>query len=416
VTTWLSTKLRPLIAKTLGGLLDHPVDVEFTVVNTDDTGIDQPLALAATQEPRTPAAPRVMAAPQPRFNSKYTLESFIVGKGNRLAHAAAYAVAMQPGEAYNPLFLYGGVGLGKTHLLHAVGQCALTAGLHVTYVSSEQFTNEFVNSIRERRAEEFRGKYRSTDVLLIDDIQFISGKEQTQEEFFHTFNDLHAAGKQIILTSDRSPKLISRLEDRLRSRFEWGLIADIEPPDLETRLAILRTKSDEQRVAVPEEVLALLAQRVQDNVRELEGLLNRVVALARLLRSPVTLDLASEALAGITPQQESRPPTSSEVLMTVCEYFRVTMDELRGKSREKRLAHARQVAMYFLRDSAQLPLSEIGHLLGGRDHTTVLHGHGKVQQSFGSDPQVRHDVLVVRENLAQSRRDASQERSLQRLA
>lgn len=418
VTAWLSTKLRPLIAKTLAELVGHRVDVEFTVVGVEEAeGGPALVGLHSAPPPAAePAPPRIRPAVPARLNSKYTFETFIIGKGNRLAHAAAHAAATQPGEAYNPLFLYGGVGLGKTHLLHAIGHQALAAGLQVIYVSSEQFTNEFINGIRERRAEEFRNKYRTADVLLIDDIQFISGKEQTQEEFFHTFNDLHAAGKQIVITSDRSPKLIARLEERLRSRFEWGLIADIQPPDLETRLAILRAKADGQGMAVPEDVLLFLAQRVQDNVRELEGSLNRVVALARLLRAPVTIEMATEALAGITPPQQTRPPTVSEILTVICDYFGVSVEELRGKSREKRLAHARQVAMYFLRDAAQLPLTEIGHVLGGRDHTTVMHGYTKVQRDFGSDPQTRHDVLVLRDRLLHLRRGEGSQQTRQQLA
>ncbi|HEY8489816.1 MAG TPA: chromosomal replication initiator protein DnaA [Dehalococcoidia bacterium] len=395
-TEWLGTRLRPLIKKTLAGILGQAVEVDFELAAPEPREADVALAAPPSQERRPGQQLRAPAFPRLRLNPKYTFETFIVGASNRLAHAAAHSVAERPGETYNPLFLYGGVGLGKTNLLHAIGHRVQAARLRVLYVSSEQFTNEFVNAIRERRNEEFRAKYRNVDVLLIDDIQFISGKEQTQEEFFHTFNDLHAANRQIVITSDRSPRYISLLEDRLRSRFEWGLIADIQPPDLETRLAILRAKAEEQGVALPQDVYDLIAHRVQHNIRELEGSLNRVIAFAKLMRSEVTLDLATQALAGLAQPGSRRVPTPDAILKAVAEFYQLTPEALRSKSRDKRLAWARHVAMYLLREDGQRPLTEIGRLLGGRDHSTVIHGCTKVEQALAEDLRLRQEVNEIR--------------------
>ncbi len=414
----LAGKLRPLISHTLAGVVGAPVEVEFAVagaapVHRDatlgDLNRNGPGAPPATPPPTgaeaPPAPPRPAEAPPadgPRLNEKYTFRSFIVGKSNQLAHAAAQGVAANPGREYNPLFLYGGVGLGKTHLLHAIGHVALDKGLRVVYVSAEQFTNEFVNAIRERRGEEFRAKYRSTDLLLIDDIQFIAGKEQTQEEFFHTFNDLHQHHRQIVITSDRSPKLISLLEDRLRSRFEWGLIADIQPPDYETRLAILRAKAEEQGLRVPDAVLEIIAQRVQDNIRELEGSLNRVLAFARLTGAEITLSLAAQALADLAPAPRRRAPSPEAIIDAVAEYFDLDARQLAGKARDRHLVHARHIAMYLLRTDAARPLTEIGRLLGKRDHTTVLHGTEKIEQALYLDPALRQQIAEIRERIARA--------------
>jgi chromosomal replication initiator protein len=401
-TEWLGRKLRPLIATTLSGIAGSPLPVNFEVFGAPSTVAaaavspnsngNHDLGAAATQTPMAPYAP-------PRLHEKYTFQTFIVGNGNRLAYAAAQSAADRPGESYNPLFLYGGVGLGKTHLLHAIGQVGLAKNLRVLYVSSEQFTNEFVNAIRGGRNEDFRGKYRGVDVLLIDDIQFIAGKDGTQEEFFHTFNDLHAQHRQIVITSDRSPKLISLLEDRLRSRFEWGLIADIAPPDFETRLAILRSKADEQDAIIPEAVLQLIAHRIQDNIRELEGSLNRVVAFSRLTGQEITTELCQQAIADLAPQQKRRSRSAEVVIDTVAAYFNLTAAQLCGKARDKELVHARHITMYLLRDEAHRPLTEVGRILGNRDHSTVVHGLNRIQQSFYSDPELRREVEEIRNQL-----------------
>lgn len=407
-TAWLGSKLRPLITKTLSGITGCPVPVAFEVLGApaaqptpapqfiraeSDTG---GVALAE------PASAPTAAPPQPRLVQKYVFRTFVVGASNRLAHAAAQSVADRPGESYNPLFLYGGVGLGKTHLLHAIGHVAIAKGLRVLYVPSEQFTNEMVNSIRSGRNEEFRLRYRSTDVLLIDDIQFIAGKEQTQEEFFHTFNDLHSQNRQIVLTSDRSPKLISLLEDRLRSRFEWGLIADIGAPDYETRLAILRAKAEEEDAHVPEPVLQLIAHRIQDNIRELEGSLNRVIAFSRLTGQEITLELCHQAIADLAPQQKRRQQSAAAVIDKVAAYFNLTAAQICGKAREKQIVHARHITMYLLRDDAQRPLTEVGRILGNRDHSTILHGLNKVQESFYADPELRREIEEIREQLTRA--------------
>jgi chromosomal replication initiator protein len=401
-TEWLGRKLRPTISRALSGLAGSPVPVCFEVLGAPAPIID-PEPEANGSRARTATLTRTPAIPYapPRLHEKYTFGTFIVGTSNRLPHAAAQAVAESPGETYNPLFLYGGVGLGKTHLLHAVGHVAISKQLRVLYVSSEQFTNEMVNAIRERRNEEFRSKYRSVDVLLIDDIQFIAGKESTQEEFFHTFNDLHSQHRQIVISSDRSPKLMATLEDRLRSRFEWGLIADIAVPDYETRLAILRAKAEEQKAEVPGSVLVLIAQRIQDNIRELEGSLNRLIAFSRLTGRVITEELCLQAIADLAPQQK-RPRPPEAVLDAVGAYFNISAVQLCSKARDKRLVRARHIAMVLLRDDAHRPLTEIGRILGNRDHSTVVHGLNRMQQTFYSDPELRREIEVIRADLTRS--------------
>ena len=346
-------------------------------------------------------APSPMPAPVSgvRLNPKYTFDTFIVGASNSFAHAAAQGVAAEPGRSYNPLFLYGGVGLGKTHLLHAIGHEALRRGLQVISVSSEQFTNDFVNSIRERQQEAFRGRYRSADVLLIDDIQFIAGKEGTQEEFFHTFNELHQHGRQIVLTSDRPPKSISLLEDRMRTRFEMGLTADITPPNDETRMAILRAKADELCARVPDAVIEAIAGRVTDNVRELEGSLNRVIAMANLQGVDITLTLAARALDGLSPAQRRRHLTPEEIIDAVAFHYNVPQKQLTGKARDRDVVRARHVAMHLLRADAALPTTVIGKLLGKRDHTTVLHATEKIEREVYTDPALRQELASIREAL-----------------
>jgi chromosomal replication initiator protein len=337
------------------------------------------------------------------LNPKYTFSRFIVGSSNRLAHAACLAVADHPAMAYNPLFLYGGVGLGKTHLLHAIGNSILDRDpeINVLYVSSEKFTNDLINAIRRQQTEEFRIRYRNIDVLLIDDIQFIAGKDATQEEFFHTFNTLHSATKQIVMSSDRPPKAIVTLEERLRSRFEWGLIVDIQPPDLETRTAILRAKGEQLNLQIPSNVVDFLATKIQSNIRELEGSLNRVAAFAELNNTPITIDVAVGALAELLDDSHRKRITPEMILKTVSEYYSVETKVLQERGRSRNIVIPRQVAMYLLREETGTSLVEIGALLGGRDHTTVMYGCEKIAEEINSDSRLRSDVLSLREKLYQ---------------
>jgi chromosomal replication initiator protein len=334
------------------------------------------------------------------LNPRYTFNAFIVGKSNQLAHAASLAVSENPGHIYNPLFLYGGVGLGKTHLLHAVGHVGETAGLTVLYVTSEKFTNEIINAIRFQKTEEFREKYRQIDILLVDDIQFIAGKESTEEEFFHTFNALHSANKQIVVTSDRPPKAIPSLQDRLRSRFEWGLLADVQPPEYEHRLAILRSKVDSLHFSISSSVIDYLARPECHSVRELEGSLNRVIAYATLQDAPITVQLASKALEHIyTDKKQHSALTVSQVLQGVSRYYNVEAELLRGKQRDRDIVWPRQVAMYLMREETNAPLLQIGTELGGRDHTTIIHGWEKVRAEMAHNDRVRHEIAAVLESL-----------------
>jgi chromosomal replication initiator protein len=313
-----------------------------------------------------------------------------------LAHAAALAVAEHPGESYNPLFLYGGTGLGKTHLLHAIGQHPVTRGKRVIYVSSETFTNDLVNAIRNQMTNEFRRMYRETDLLLIDDVQFIGGKESTQEEFFHTFNHLYSSNKQIIISSDRHPRAIPTLEDRVRSRFEGGMITDIQPPDFEMRIAILRTKAEAISAIVPDEVIDFIARKVQSNIRELEGALTRVLGYARLMNSPLTVDLANTVLQDILRHQ---PITPEQIILAVAEFYRVDVADLTGRSRNKEVVLPRQMAMYLLREETGTSLPQIGEMLGGRDHTTVIYSHDKMAEEVETIDARRREVLSIKEKL-----------------
>jgi chromosomal replication initiator protein len=334
------------------------------------------------------------------LNPRYTFNTFIMGKSNQLAHAASLAVAENPGSVYNPLFFYGGVGLGKTHLLHAIGHVGESAGLNVLYVTSEKFTNEIINAIRFQQTEEFRAKYRQIDILLVDDIQFIAGKESTEEEFFHTFNTLHNANKQIVVSSDRPPKAIHSLQDRLRSRFEWGLLADIQPPEYEHRLAILRSKAESLRFAVPASVIEFVARPECSSVRELEGALNRVIAYATLHDAALSVNLAAQALEHI--YSESRIPsnlTPTEVLEGVCRYYNVDIERMRGKQRDREIVWPRQIAMYLMRQETSASLLQIGMELGGRDHTTVMHGWEKIQKQVANNDSVRREIAAVLESL-----------------
>ena len=336
---------------------------------------------------------------QNRLNPRYTFDAFIVGNSNRLAHAASLAVAEAPGESYNPLFLYGGVGLGKTHLLHAIGHQSIQAGLAVLYVSSEQFTNEIVNAIRYRTTEEFRAKYRSVDILLVDDIQFIAGKESTEEEFFHTFNSLYEMSKQIVICSDRPPKAIVSLEERLRSRFEWGLIADIQPPDLETRMAILRVKADVLHYPVPHDIITYIAGRVQTNIRELEGCLNRLMAYQHLHQVDLTLDVARAAMTSLGNDSRESRLNIKQIAASVAEYYHLSLEDMCGKQRDKHIVMPRQIAMYLMRQETQASLLEIGQMFGGRDHSTVLHACEKIDREVNINPTLRREIVAIREQL-----------------
>ncbi|CAG7838959.1 Chromosomal replication initiator protein DnaA [Clostridium haemolyticum] len=328
------------------------------------------------------------------LNPKYTFDSFVIGNSNRFAHAASLAVAESPAKAYNPLFIYGGVGLGKTHLMHAIGHYILqnTPNAKVAYVSSEKFTNELINSIKDDKNEEFRNKYRNVDVLLIDDIQFIAGKERTQEEFFHTFNALYEADKQIILSSDRPPKEIPTLEDRLRSRFEWGLIADIQAPDFETRIAILKKKADVENLNIPNEVMVYIATKIKSNIRELEGALIRIVAYSSLTNREVSVDLAAEALKDIISSEQNKQVTINLIQDIVCSYYNLRIQDLKSSRRTRNIAFPRQIAMYLSRKLTDMSLPKIGEEFGGRDHTTVIHAYEKISNILKKDESLRNVI------------------------
>jgi chromosomal replication initiator protein len=395
----LETRLRPLMVSALERAVGRPIRLAVSVdpsiaPSLDDDTTDE-LADATYAEP-APVLPEASRPPlqrpgagapadrsdEGRLNPKYLFDTFVIGSSNRFAHAAAVAVAEQPARAYNPLFIYGGSGLGKTHLLHAIGHYArqIYAGTRVRYVSSEEFTNEFINSIRDDKAAAFQRRYRDVDVLLVDDIQFLSGKVQTQEEFFHTFNTLHNSDKQIVVTSDLPPRQLEGFEDRMRSRFEWGLITDVQPPDLETRIAILRKKIVQERHSVPPEVLEYIADRISSNIRELEGALIRVQAFANLNRQPVDIALAETVLKDLIPDQASPEITAGLIMTQTAQYFGISVDDLVGSSRSRTLVTARQIAMYLCRELTDLSLPRIGQTFGGRDHTTVMHAERKIRQ------------------------------------
>lgn len=335
------------------------------------------------------------------LNPKYTFDTFVIGNGNRLAHAASVAVAEAPAKAYNPLFLYGGVGLGKTHLMHAIGHYILSQNpkSKVLYVSSEKFTNELINAIKDDRNEEFRSKYRNIDVLLIDDIQFIGGKERTQEEFFHTFNALYEANKQIIISSDRPPKEINTLEDRLRSRFEWGLTADIQSPDLETRIAILQKKAQLEKLDVPNEVLVFIADKVVSNIRELEGALNRVIAYSSLTETEISVDLCSEALKELLSASSNKIISTEHIIDIVARYYDIRPEEFKSQKRNRSISYPRQIAMYLCRDIIGMSLPKIGLEFGGRDHTTVIHAITKIEEDISSNMEIKRTIEELKRNI-----------------
>jgi len=410
---WLETRYRSLISQTLARIVGYSVQVEFAV-NTLERGEGaEPAAVGEASsnghhtngtgggqtirvEPTRVGAPDGAVS---GLNPRYTFANFIVGSANRLAHAASLSVAERPGHAYNPLFLYGGVGLGKTHLMHAVGNQVIAKfpRKKVVYATSERFTNEFITSIQQGKIDEFRARYRRIDLLLIDDIQFIADKERTQEEFFHTFNAIHEDGKQIVLSSDRPPKQIVTLEERLRSRFEWGLIADLTAPDLETRIAILRAKAEEGAVSITSDVIEFIARKVVSNIRELEGALNRIVAYASMGGIPITIELAQAVLSNVLYNPKKRLVTPERIAQTVAEYYGLDMDALRGQKRDRAIVLPRQIAMFLMREETDVSLLRIGAELGGRDHSTVLHACDKINRESAANDELRREIAAVRE-------------------
>ncbi|SDN96016.1 chromosomal replication initiator protein DnaA [Alkalicoccus daliensis] len=387
---WLENRYFNIITDTLQELTGAELEAKF-ILPKDDMAEPQ---LDMKQKPPEPPAKNADDPPKHMLNPKYTFDTFVIGSGNRFAHAASLAVAEAPAKAYNPLFIYGGVGLGKTHLMHAIGHYVIdhNPDAKVVYLSSEKFTNEFINSIRDNKAVHFRNKYRNVDVLLIDDIQFLAGKEQTQEEFFHTFNSLHEERKQIVISSDRPPKEIPTLEDRLRSRFEWGLITDITPPDLETRIAILRKKAKAENLDIPNEVMLYIANQIDTNIRELEGALIRVVAYSSLINQDMNADLAAVALKDIIPNTKSRDITIDDIQATVAAAYGVKVEDMKAKKRTKTVAYPRQIAMYLAREMTDHSLPKIGAVFGKRDHTTVIHAHEKISKLLREDKELQQEV------------------------
>ena len=433
VREWISKTYAGNIQRAAMTVLNKPMDIIITNLNISDTEIDDPEPSYTAPEPviqpkkerSQPLEDRYFTESESAdadkesfyqqngeaanntsefttfLNPKYTFESFVIGNSNRFPHAASLAVAETPAKAYNPLFLYGGVGLGKTHLMHAIGHRILQSNpsLKVLYISSEKFTNDLINSIRDNTPEKFRQKYRNIDVLLIDDIQFLTKKERTQEEFFHTFNTLHEANKQIIISSDRPPKEIQTLEDRLRSRFEWGLITDIKPPDLETRIAILRKKAMIENMIVPNDVMVLIASRIDNNIRELEGALIRVMAYASLNHMPINIMTATEALRDLFPNGKPKQINLEIVQSTVCSYFKLKLDDLIAKKRTRNIVYPRQIAMYLCREMTESSLPRIGEIFGGRDHTTVLHAYEKITKERNEDTKLNNIIIELIKNI-----------------
>lgn len=394
---WLESRLLSTVMRMLTGIMNRTVSVRFIVWQEDP----EPTITEVEEQDSDGIIESSLIRNYPldslALNNRYTFNNFIVGTSNRLAHAASLAVAECPAESYNPLFLYGGVGLGKTHLLHAIGNYCNQHGQRVLYVSSEEFTNDLINAIRSHSTQAFRDKYRRIDVLLIDDIQFIAGKESTQEEFFHTFNTLYGQEKQIVISSDRPPRSLMTLEERLRSRFEWGLAADIQPPDFETRVAILRSKAYRAGRQISTEIFELIARRVQSNIRELEGSLTRILAFAELSGMPLSVQLVDTALADMLPKRRDVQP--SEIIQKVADSFGTTVDQIISRGRTQEIALPRQIVMYLMREEAHISLPQIGKALGGRDHTTVYYACQKVADMLERDDHLRRQVINIREQI-----------------
>jgi chromosomal replication initiator protein len=421
IKDWIESRYRTMIEQTVQFVTQKPLIVIFTNLNLEDDDDeeddqeDEEKMEISQASPVTPIA--TTAEPIPKnyqstdriakvtiqeqlastLNPKYVFETFVIGNSNRFAHAASLAVAEVPAKVYNPFFIYGGVGLGKTHLMHAIGHRILQhhPDSKVLYISSEKFTNELINSIRDGNPESFRNKYRNIDVLLVDDIQFLSKKEHTQEEFFHTFNTLHEANKQIIISSDRAPKEIPTLEDRLRSRFEWGLITDIQPPDLETRIAILRKKAMLETVNVPNDVMVYIASHIDNNIRELEGALIRVIAYSSLTNKAIDIDLCTESLKNILPNDRPKQITNDLIKDEVASFFKIKLDDLAAKRRTRNITFPRQIAMYLCRELTDTSLPRIGEIFGGRDHTTVIHAHDKISRERNEDSKLNTTILEL---------------------
>lgn len=395
----LETRYKTLILNAIKIISSKKYNIDFTI--TTDDSIEEDEKKAENKEPK---ADKIKANDEMLsiLNPKYTFDSFVIGNSNRFAHAASLAVAESPARAYNPLFIYGGVGLGKTHLMHAIGHYILKNNpkAKVVYVSSEKFTNELINSIKDDTNVEFRNKYRNVDVLLIDDIQFIAGKERTQEEFFHTFNALHEANKQIILSSDRPPKEIPTLEDRLRSRFEWGLIADIQAPDFETRIAILKKKADVENLNVPNEVMVYIATKIKSNIRELEGALIRIVAYSSLTNREISVDLATEALKDIISNKQNKQITIDIIQDTVANYYNLRVEDFKSQRRTRNVAYPRQIAMYLCRKLTDMSLPKIGEEFGGRDHTTVIHAYEKISDALQKDETLQSAINDITKKMS----------------
>lgn len=394
---WLETRYLRLITEAVNRAANGDLGIKFII-----KGLEQDI-LPAQKELEAKAPNPASPAVGP-FNAKYTFDSFVIGSSNRFAHAAALAVAESPSKAYNPLFIYGGVGLGKTHLLHAIGHYINKHSPHikVKYVSSEKFTNDFINSIRDKdKIVGFQNRYRNNDVLLVDDIQFLENKEATQEEFFHTFNTLYESNRQIVISSDRPPKDMATLEDRLRSRFEWGLTTDIQPPDLETRIAILRKKASLESLVVPDDVLEFIASKIQSNIRELEGCLIRIVAFASLTKSFIDIKLAQDVLKDILPEVQPRQINIQVIQSEVCRYFNVSKGDLVGNKRAQSIVYPRQIAMYLSRELTDYSLPKIGHEFGGRDHTTVIHANMKVRNLINEQRQVYDQIQELTNRIKQ---------------
>jgi chromosomal replication initiator protein len=395
---WLDGNYKDILTEILYDLVGENMTLRFVIPNTN---LEEEPVTPSTATKKQTKQETSTDSPNSMLIPKYTFETFVIGSGNRFAHAASLAVAEAPAKAYNPLFIYGGVGLGKTHLMHAIGHYVLehNPDAKVVYLSSEKFTNEFINSIRDNRPEDFRNKYRNVDILLIDDIQFLAGKESTQEEFFHTFNALHEENKQIVISSDRPPKEIPTLEDRLRSRFEWGLITDITPPDLETRIAILRKKAKAEGLDIPNEVMLYIANQIDTNIRELEGALIRVVAYSSLENKDINADLAAEALKSIIPSSKPKTITIKDIQREVGEEYGIKMEDFVSKKRTKTIAFPRQIAMYLSRELTDSSLPKIGEEFGGRDHTTVIHAHDKISKMLDEDPQLKKQIEEIKNRL-----------------
>ncbi len=414
--SWLEKNYHQMIVKSLERVTGKPIKkLEYKVFNIKNISTS---TSAPVPEDKTQATPLPNTFPQPNFppaseikaparvgefglNSKYVFETFVVGGGSELAYAAAQAVVNRPGEAYNPLFIYGGVGLGKTHLLQAIGNHLLKArpNINIMYASAEKFSNDYIASVRDGNAKSFQSRYRNIDLLLIDDIQFISGKDKTQESFFHTFNELHQQNKQVVMTSDRPPKAIPALEDRLKSRFEWGMIVDVAPPDLETRIAILQKKCVEKNFPLPQEILQIVATTIHRNIRELEGALNKIIAMHQLKNMEPTIESVKSLLADTEVKSIYKSITPQQIIDATSEFFTVSVADLLGQSREKKFSYPRQIIMHLMRKELNMSYPAIGHELGGRDHTTAMHADNKIINEMEKDAKLKQEIELIKQKI-----------------